>query len=299
MRSLSLRSSASFCAGVGCALPAPCARRAPGPVPARRSRQCGRRASHDRRGGARRHAAPRRGGLATDRSKGGPRQAAKPRKSSLSARAAIIRAPFFARPVHGSFSRICYPASVPGRRHGGARRARSRRTNSASARSGGQAVGPTEAVRLMNQGALLVDVRTQAEFDSGHIIDARLRAAGAGRPGRRDAQAIQGQGRRSLLRERHRSGAAARVLRAQGFAKVVTLRGGLQAWRGENLPLVKGRPRTRPGRRRGMTDAVAARHRDVFDRLVPVTATARAACWSARASPSARSRSTRTPRSVT
>jgi rhodanese-related sulfurtransferase len=37
-----------------------------------------------------------------------------------------------------------------------------------------------------------------------------------------------------------RSGAAARVLRAQGFTKVVNLQGGLQAWRTENLPLVKG-----------------------------------------------------------
>jgi rhodanese-related sulfurtransferase len=36
-----------------------------------------------------------------------------------------------------------------------------------------------------------------------------------------------------------RSGAAARVLRGLGFTKAVNLRGGLQAWRGENLPLVK------------------------------------------------------------
>jgi rhodanese-related sulfurtransferase len=36
-----------------------------------------------------------------------------------------------------------------------------------------------------------------------------------------------------------RSGAAARVLKAQGFTNVVNLRGGLQAWRAENLPLVK------------------------------------------------------------
>ena len=36
-----------------------------------------------------------------------------------------------------------------------------------------------------------------------------------------------------------RSGASARVLKAQGFNKVVNLRGGLQAWRAENLPLVR------------------------------------------------------------
>ncbi len=39
------------------------------------------------------------------------------------------------------------------------------------------------------------------------------------------------------------SGGAARTLRAGGFNKVVTLRGGLQSWRQENLPLVKGAAR--------------------------------------------------------
>ena len=41
------------------------------------------------------------------------------------------------------------------------------------ARSGGQSVGPMDAVRLLNQGALLLDVRSQAEFDAGHMLDAR------------------------------------------------------------------------------------------------------------------------------
>ena len=36
-----------------------------------------------------------------------------------------------------------------------------------------------------------------------------------------------------------RSSAAARALGTHGFTKVVNLRGGLQAWRAENLPLVK------------------------------------------------------------
>ena len=44
-----------------------------------------------------------------------------------------------------------------------------------------------------------------------------------------------------------RSSAAARVLQAQGFTKVVNLRGGVQAWRTENLPLVKeGGGKTKP-----------------------------------------------------
>jgi rhodanese-related sulfurtransferase len=35
------------------------------------------------------------------------------------------------------------------------------------------------------------------------------------------------------------SGSAVRTLRANGFTKVVNLRGGLGAWQQENLPLVR------------------------------------------------------------
>lgn len=108
-------------------------------------------------------------------------------------------------------------------------------------RSGGQAVGPMDAVRLMNQGALLVDVRSREEFEGGHVLDARHlpqeEVAGASESLKkyRDKPVIV------CCESGMRSGAAARVLKAQGFAKVVNLRGGLAAWRTENLPLVKGK----------------------------------------------------------
>ena len=109
------------------------------------------------------------------------------------------------------------------------------------ARSGGQAVGPMDAVRLMNQGALLVDVRSREEFEGGHVLDARHlpqeEVAGA-------AESLKKYRDKPVIvccESGMRSGAAARVLKAQGFAKVVNLRGGLAAWRTENLPLVKGK----------------------------------------------------------
>ena len=107
------------------------------------------------------------------------------------------------------------------------------------ARSGGQSVGPMDAVRLMNQGALLLDVRSQSEFDSGHILDARhvpqdqIASSGEALKKYKDKVVI------ACCESGMRSGAAARVLQAQGFTKVVNLKGGLQAWRAENLPLVK------------------------------------------------------------
>jgi rhodanese-related sulfurtransferase len=107
------------------------------------------------------------------------------------------------------------------------------------ARGGGQSVGPLDAVRLLNQGALLVDVRTQAEFDGGHVIDAKhvpqeqVAQSGESLKKYRDKVVI------ICCDSGMRSGAAARVLQTQGFTQVVNLRGGLQAWRAENLPLVK------------------------------------------------------------
>jgi rhodanese-related sulfurtransferase len=91
----------------------------------------------------------------------------------------------------------------------------------------------------MNQGAVLVDVRSQAEFASGHILDARhvpqdevAKAADTLKRFKEKVVVV-------CCESGMRSGAAARVLQAQGFTKVVNLRGGLQAWRTENLPLVK------------------------------------------------------------
>jgi rhodanese-related sulfurtransferase len=107
------------------------------------------------------------------------------------------------------------------------------------ARSGGASVGAMEAVRLMNQGALVLDVRSQAEFDAGHIREARhvpqeqVGSAAETLKKYKDKVII------AYCESGMRSGAAARVLRNQGFAKVVNLRGGLQAWRAENLPVVK------------------------------------------------------------
>jgi rhodanese-related sulfurtransferase len=107
------------------------------------------------------------------------------------------------------------------------------------ARSGGQSVGPMDAVRLMNQGALLLDVRSQGEFDAGHIRDARHLPQDHVGGATETLKKYKDKVVIACCESGMRSGAAARVLRTQGFSKVVNLRGGIQAWRAENLPLVK------------------------------------------------------------
>jgi rhodanese-related sulfurtransferase len=105
------------------------------------------------------------------------------------------------------------------------------------------AVGPADAVRLANSGALLLDIRDGQEYEAGHIIEARsLPAAELGAK----AETLKKYKEKPVIvycENGAASGAAARTLRDAGFNKVVTLRGGLQSWRQDNLPLVKGAAR--------------------------------------------------------
>lgn len=101
-------------------------------------------------------------------------------------------------------------------------------------------IGTNDAIRLTNKGAAVIDVRAAADYEAGHIIDARHIPA-AELASRAD----------SLKKYKEKpvivycdngaaSAGAARALTALGFTKVVALRGGLASWRQDNLPLVKG-----------------------------------------------------------
>jgi rhodanese-related sulfurtransferase len=101
------------------------------------------------------------------------------------------------------------------------------------------ALPPQEVIRLMNQGATLLDLRPQQAFQEGHITGAR----------HLDAAQIASAGE-SLRRYKERplivycdrgtaAGAAVRALTQQGFTKVFNLRGGIAAWRAESLPLAR------------------------------------------------------------
>ena len=107
--------------------------------------------------------------------------------------------------------------------------------------SGGAGISPNEAVGLLNQGGvLLLDVRSAADYDAGHITDAR--SAPEGQLQGKLADTVKKFREKPVLVYCENGSASANTaqqLRSQGFTKVVTLRGGLQSWRQENMPLVK------------------------------------------------------------
>jgi rhodanese-related sulfurtransferase len=101
------------------------------------------------------------------------------------------------------------------------------------------ALSTMQAVRLMNQGALVIDLRAKESFDAGHIGDARNVPAAE----------LESQAE-SLKKWRDRNvitycdsgiggASAARTLTKLGFTKVFNLEGGLNAWVKDNLPLAK------------------------------------------------------------
>jgi rhodanese-related sulfurtransferase len=101
------------------------------------------------------------------------------------------------------------------------------------------ALSSMQAVRLMNQGALVLDLRGKELYDAGHIGDARnvpvaeLAAQADSLKKWRDKNVI-------TYCDSGTSGAlGARTLMKLGFTKVFNLQGGLSAWVKDNLPLAK------------------------------------------------------------
>lgn len=100
------------------------------------------------------------------------------------------------------------------------------------------AVSPAMAVQLINKGAQVVDVRSSDQFATGHIVDARnipeqeLLASDDGKLKQKTVLVVCDSGTSSSR--------CAAGLRKAGQEQVFSLKGGLAAWRQENLPVVSG-----------------------------------------------------------
>ncbi len=102
------------------------------------------------------------------------------------------------------------------------------------------AIAPNEAIRLVNSGAVLVDLRSANQFKDGHIAGAK------NLPGDQiaaDPKAIERLAAKTVVLycgDGATTAAAQRTLAKAGAKDVFSLRGGLAAWTQENLPVVKG-----------------------------------------------------------
>jgi rhodanese-related sulfurtransferase len=104
---------------------------------------------------------------------------------------------------------------------------------------GGPWVSAQQATNMINrEDALIVDVRDPGEYGAGHILGARnlpaaRLASAASELKRKDRPLIV------YCQSGERAPKAAAALRAQGFARVVNLSGGIAAWQQAGLPVEK------------------------------------------------------------
>ena len=108
--------------------------------------------------------------------------------------------------------------------------------------TGAKSVGPMEAVSLINrQDAVIVDVRTDKEYDEGHVTNSLHIPYGVLADRLADLQKYKERPIILACRSGARSGQAVSILTKQGFEKVYNLAGGVLAWGNANLPISSGR----------------------------------------------------------
>ncbi len=103
---------------------------------------------------------------------------------------------------------------------------------------GERRLGPAEAVRVINsEDALVIDVRSAADFKKGHILNARNIALA--RLSEHEKELAKFKERPILCYCALGSTApqACERLRKMGFNTVYSLKGGLNAWEGASLPV--------------------------------------------------------------
>jgi rhodanese-related sulfurtransferase len=105
---------------------------------------------------------------------------------------------------------------------------------------GFQDIKPQEAVRLINhEGAVAVDVREDKEFHEGHVLNAVHIPLGLMEERIGELDAYRSRPLIVYCRTGQRAAHAGVLLRKQGFERVYKLSGGILAWRGADLPVVK------------------------------------------------------------
>lgn len=103
-------------------------------------------------------------------------------------------------------------------------------------------VTPQEATRLINNNALVVDIRTHELFLNGHIINAKN--VPLAEIDQHAEKLRKGSSDRVIIAcgEVGPTGArAAGLLKKAGLENVVNLKGGITGWQRDNLPLTKGK----------------------------------------------------------
>jgi rhodanese-related sulfurtransferase len=107
--------------------------------------------------------------------------------------------------------------------------------------SGTKSLTPLMATQLINkEEAQVVDLRSVADFNKGHIHGSLNIPFTKLKDSTKDLEKYKQSPIIMVCNTGMQSGSAAILLRKHGFEQVHKLKGGIQSWSGDNLPLAKG-----------------------------------------------------------
>ena len=105
---------------------------------------------------------------------------------------------------------------------------------------GGVRLSPTDVTRLINQeDALVLDVRSEAEFNLGHIVNAMHIPLTSLDERVNSLSKFKDKPIIAACKNGQQAPGACSILKKHGFGKLYNLRGGFLAWEGASLPLTK------------------------------------------------------------
>lgn len=110
----------------------------------------------------------------------------------------------------------------------------------AASMSGVKHIDVNTAIRMMNDGAIVIDVRLENEFKNGHIQEARLIPVGALEARVKELEKEKNKDIILSCQTGNRSLRAAQILKKHGFESIYNLSGGMGAWVNANMPVETG-----------------------------------------------------------
>jgi rhodanese-related sulfurtransferase len=106
----------------------------------------------------------------------------------------------------------------------------------------GKTVNATEATRLMNrENALVLDIREQKEFATGHISGAKNIPVSVFESKASELDQDKNRPVIVVCKMGTAAGAIVKILKKRGFEQVVRLTGGMSEWTAASLPVKKGK----------------------------------------------------------
>lgn len=106
--------------------------------------------------------------------------------------------------------------------------------------SGIKQITPAELTRLMNrENAVVIDIRSQEEFNKGHILNARNIPETELQSRQKELEKIKSSPMVACCNSGATALKFARAVKAMGYANIFVLKGGIHAWQSANLPLTR------------------------------------------------------------